>query len=93
MPNLQYHRRSRTKGSRQPLNTLYCGRPSRYGNEFTGPGAADRYRAQLLAEIAVDPQAGALMVKRLRRYSFLSCWCAVGGDCHVQGVLLELANG
>lgn len=88
-----YHQRSRAKGARQPPNTLYCGRPGRYGNEFTGPDAARRYRERLLDEIAADPQAGELMRARLQRYDYLSCWCAVGTSCHVQDVLLEIANG
>lgn len=94
-PIIRYHQRSRAKGSRQPPNTLYCGRPGRYGNEFTGRDKAEAarlYRERLLAEIAADPQAGELMKARLRRYDFLSCWCRPGTPCHVQDTLLEIAN-
>ena len=40
--------RKRTKGWRMPPNTVYVGRPSKWGNPFLGPEAADRYREVLL---------------------------------------------
>jgi len=36
--------RKRTKDWRMPPNTVYVGRPSKWGNPFTGPDAVDKYR-------------------------------------------------
>jgi hypothetical protein len=36
--------RKRTKGWRMPEGAVYVGRPSRWGNPFTGNDAASRYR-------------------------------------------------
>lgn len=36
--------RKRTKGWRIPENTVYVGRPTRWGNPFTGENAVERYR-------------------------------------------------
>lgn len=35
--------RKRTKGWRMPKNCVYVGRPTRWGNPFRGPGAAQAY--------------------------------------------------
>lgn len=88
-----YHQCSRTKGSRRPPGTLYCGRPSRDGNPFRGAEAVRQHRALLTEEIGRDPQAGEMMLARWRRYDYLACWCRVGAPCHVQDTLLVWANG
>jgi hypothetical protein len=36
--------RKRTQGWRMPRNSVYVGRPSKWGNPFVGPGAALAYR-------------------------------------------------
>lgn len=36
--------RKRTKGWRMPKNSIYVGRPTKWGNPFIGPGAVDAYR-------------------------------------------------
>lgn len=36
--------RKRTKGWKMPENTIYVGRPTMWGNPFTGDNAADKYR-------------------------------------------------
>ena len=36
--------RKRTKGWKMPPNTVYVGRPTAYGNPFTGPDAVEKYR-------------------------------------------------
>ncbi len=37
--------RKRAKGWRLPNNCLYVGRPTKWGNPFTGSDAAEKYRA------------------------------------------------
>ena len=79
--------RSRRKGWRQPANTLYCGRPSEWANPFViGDGytresslAAFR-RAFWSNQLSITPKKA---YKKLRRYAYLSCWCGLDEECHV----------
>lgn len=78
--------RSRARGWRMPANTIYVGRPTRWGNPFTGPDAVTQFRAWL------DGQPE--LVERARRElggHNLACWCALGQPCHAD-VYLEVAN-
>lgn len=76
--------RRRTKGWKMPPNTIYVGRPSKWGNPFWGLGAADDFRMWASN-------------KRLRgdlhelRGKDLACWCALDRACHAD-ILLKLAN-
>jgi len=36
--------RKRTKGWKKPENSVYVGRPTKWGNPFTGPDAVEKYR-------------------------------------------------
>ena len=36
--------RKRTKGWRMPAGAVYVGRPSRWGNPFSGPDAVEKYK-------------------------------------------------
>jgi len=36
--------RKRTKGWRMPENAVYVGRPTKWGNPFTGPNAIEMYK-------------------------------------------------
>jgi Domain of unknown function (DUF4326) len=95
--------RKRTKGWKMPPNTVYVGRPSKWGNPWTvgqtvGPHdtpmsaeeAADNYRKWMAAN-----QAG---LEKYRvplaplRGKNLACWCPLNQPCHAD-VLLEIANG
>jgi hypothetical protein len=38
-------RRERAKGWKMPPNTVYVGRPTKWGNPFNGEDAVERYRA------------------------------------------------
>lgn len=86
--------RKRTRGYRQPPNTLYMGRknvkhPSRdFSNPFTvaeyGREEAVRlYRAMLDQQQHNDPSAFREVLKELRKYDYLSCWCGLDEICHV----------
>lgn len=86
--------RKRSKGWQMPGNTVYVGRPSKWGNPFTGMTAEEKAvavgqyrvwlhsprRAQLLAEAKTE-----------LRGKHLACWCTKGSACHAD-VLLEVAN-
>ena len=79
--------RSREKGSRQPPNTKYCGRPSewanpfRIGDEYTRDEAVEAFRAAFWAnELPATP---ARARQELAGYDYLSCWCRLDQVCHV----------
>ncbi len=76
----------RTKGWRKPNNTIYVGRPSKWGNpfDFTNSEAvhpAIRFACEVAPLMDVSPLRG----------KNLACWCALNQPCHAD-VLLDLAN-
>ena len=88
--------RKRTRGWRMPENTVYVGRPSKWGNhihvapnKMTAPHAVNLFRAW------VNERAGLGYFESVRaelRGKNLACWCPLDQPCHAD-VLLELANG
>ena len=83
MSKPQRIQRKRTKGWRMPENCVYVGRPTRWGNPFTGNGAVARFREH----VAHDHEE----IKRELRGKDLACWCNLEKSCHAD-VLLEIAN-
>lgn len=77
--------RSRAKGWRMPPNTVCVSRPSKWGNVFTGVGAAARYR-DTMTPLACEAAKAELRGRNL------ACWCRLDQPCHAD-VLLEIANG
>lgn len=103
----EYVQRKRTKGWRMPENTVYVGRPSRWGNPFREAYSfrlwleSNRMRYWDLIPMAKAPAvAFELTLWRERILASLpglagknlSCWCQDPEQCHAT-VLLELANG
>lgn len=83
--------RQRSKGWKMPENTVYVGRPTKWGNPFPlsefGPHLAVRkFRLRLVGLQAI----GASSLAELRGKN-LACWCPLNQLCHAD-VLLELAN-
>ena len=79
--------RSRVKGSRQPPSTKYCGRPTVWGNpfpigdEYTRTESLDAFRGAFWAsDLPVTPERARA---ELAAYDFLSCWCRLDQECHV----------
>ena len=98
--------RQRTKGWRMPENTVYVGRPSWFGNDWTTRDAADRgirdpkeQRAWALRAFQydldnwIDSPGSRYHRDRIAalRGKNLACWCPLDQPCHAD-VLLELAN-
>ena len=97
--------RKRTKGWKMPENTIYVGRPSKWGNPFyigEPSPEVDKglfYAAQDAAE-AVN-KFRQLCIKKEFAYPVddieelrgknLACWCSLDQPCHAD-VLLEEAN-
>lgn len=93
--------RQRTKGWRMPKNTVYVGRPTRFGNPFTVYAPIEtaiqvkaRYRMWLDGQI--EAYGGTVSrpspewIASLRGKN-LACWCRLDQPCHAD-VLLDLAN-
>lgn len=94
--------RKRTRGWKMPPNTIYVGRPTKFGNpwvigQHVGPAstpmtrqeAIDNYRKFVIAN-AQGPERYRLALYELRGKN-LACWCPLGQPCHAD-VLLEIAN-
>ena len=79
--------RKREKGWRMPVNTVYVGRPTKWGNPFIGREAADRYRRWLW--YSKSERARFLWGKFSElEGKNLACWCPPDKPCHVD-VLLQ----
>lgn len=93
--------RKRTAGWKMPENTVYVGRPTKWGNPYRvgdligpfsdGPRvtpqiAVERYRGFLIQEIVF----GRLNLDEIRGKN-LACFCQEGEPCHAD-VLIEFCN-
>lgn len=89
--------RKRSKGWRMPVNAIYVGRPTKWGNVFgtrhSRMTPADRYIAVQLYRAWVMGllETGVGYPLRELRGKDLACWCPLDHPCHGD-VLLELAN-
>ena len=85
--------RKRTAGWRMPANTVYVGRPTRWGNRFGAdntPGS--RAGARRLFRLWVNQHPAYADAARVELAGKnLACWCPLGQPCHAD-VLLEIAN-
>ena len=90
--------RKRTKGWRMPENTIYVGRPTKWGNPYkigdinlldTTPEEAASI-AFKYGFTSAPPDYQEEMLAPLRGKN-LACWCPLDQPCHAD-VLLELAN-
>lgn len=69
-----------------PPNTIYVGRPTKWGNPFTAENSGPVSPAiRFACEVA-----HLLDVSELRGKN-LACWCSLEQECHAD-VLLEIAN-
>ena len=82
--------RRRTKGWKMPTNTVYVGRPTKWGNPFRA-GRSPR-RAVLAFKRVLHFHAAIVASAKIElRGKNLACWCKIGDPCHAD-VLLEIAN-
>ena len=82
--------RRRTKGWRMPANTVYVGRPTKWGNPYTTGS-----RRVNTIDYALHLRDNPYFVEEAKRQlkgKNLACWCPLDQPCHA-GVLLEVANG
>ena len=85
--------RKRTKGWKMPPNTVYVGRPSKWGNPFNGEDAVELFEKYVLKRMKSDKGINGfkLSLKELRGKN-LACWCPLDKPCHAD-ILLEIING
>ena len=92
-PVVERIQRKRAKGWRQPPNTLFVGRPTRWGNPYT---VAEYGRREAVMKFRVDFLLGNLDVKpedareAMAGYRHLACWCAPDEDCHADAYVYAL---
>jgi len=82
--------RKRIKDWRMPPNTVYVGRPTKWGNPFKGAftpeKAVELYKTSHHLRHLVDSGD----IKELKGKN-LCCWCPLDKSCHAD-ILLEIAN-
>lgn len=87
--------RKRSKGWKMPENTVYVGRPTKWGNPFKVGDAgvsSNEDAVQLFRKMVANrPPAFFAHVKEDFKGKDLACWCKEGEPCHAD-VLLEIAN-
>jgi hypothetical protein len=93
--------RKRTKGWGMPENTVYVGRPTKWGNPFIpgkdNPFIPDRKVEDLRHAVCLYRAHATLNKELVEAAKFelrgkdLACWCPLNQPCHAD-VLLELAN-
>jgi len=97
--------RKRSKGWKMPPNTVYVGRPSKYGNPFAvgdvvHKGAMQSGRDEVVTDAAQACKLFSLWLFNLRsareiihplKGKNLCCWCRLDQECHAD-ILLEMAN-
>lgn len=93
--------RQRTKGWKMPPNTVYVGRPTKWGNRnshiILGRSlAVSLFERDIEHGAAGWPGIGqALTLEMIRnelRGKNLACWCRLDQPCHAD-ILLQIANG
>lgn len=87
--------RKRTKGWRMPPNSVYVGRPTKWGNsamvgrDGSAAQCVEAYRRRVTTNLWTEPTT--MSVKDELRGKNLVCWCSLDQPCHAD-VLLEIAN-
>jgi hypothetical protein len=100
--------RKRTRGWRMPANTVYVGRPGKWGNPFYPQHS---YVVDRASALGIEPTVHVVLscyreglhrpsmlrisaddVRRDLRGKNLACWCPLDKPCHAD-ILLEVANG
>ena len=80
--------RKRTKDWKMPVNAIYVGRPTRWGNPYADQDNAELVR--LFRENCLTPEFICSVRSELNGKD-LACWCPLDQPCHAD-VLLKIAN-
>ena len=94
--------RKRTQGWKMPSNTIYVGRPTKFGNPFlvneycSHKLAVENFSTCFKLNGFISDEKGRLVtildIKQELHGKNLACWCPLDQPCHAD-VLLELSNG
>lgn len=88
--------RKRTKNWKMPENTVFVGRPSKWGNPYK-IGYSFEYDSYFTRDNVIREFTSYLFKSNLiddileLRGKNLACWCSEDDDCHAD-ILLDLAN-
>ena len=82
--------RKRTKGWKMPPNTVYIGRPSKWGNPYMVNDFFSKEDVIKLHASYIEHWYDTENLSELRGKD-LCCWCKEGEPCHGD-ILLDLAN-
>ena len=77
-----------------PPNTVYVGRPTRWGNYEKGPDALEKFGASAHRYVNASHRHATIYARAWLgplRGKNLACWCPLDQPCHAD-VLLKLAN-
>lgn len=85
--------RKRTRGWKMPENTVYVGRPTKWGNPYAvSCPASDEFKKKIIRQYE---SSMSIMLKQDAVVELkgknLACWCALDSPCHAD-VLLKIAN-
>ena len=80
--------RKRTKGWQMPVNAIYVGRPTCWGNPYADQDYAELVR--LFRDNCLTPEFICAVRSELKGKD-LACWCPLDQPCHAD-VLLQIAN-
>jgi hypothetical protein len=85
--------RKRTKGWRMPANTIYIGRPTKWGNPFIVGRFGNAQECVERYTHGLSENGGLVSCDDLHelRGKNLACWCSLDQPCHGDA-LLQLAN-
>ncbi len=91
--------RKRTKGWKMPPNTVYVGRPSKWGNPILRGSVIGKKMVVTKEEVVKVYEDRLFMILGLQGLNIkelkgkdLACWCPLDQPCHAD-ILLEVANG
>ena len=82
--------RKRAKGWKMPPDTIYVGRPTKWGNPFTGQDAVNNFEILILSKLIDDNGKFRKRLDELKGKN-LACWCPLDKPCHAD-ILLRFAN-
>lgn len=82
--------RKRVKGWKMPDNTVYVGRPGKWGNPYPVGDTFTAKQALTLYKIWLEKYFDSEDFDELRGKN-LACWCPIDQPCHAD-VLLEKVN-
>ncbi len=87
--------RKRTKGFKMPENTIYVGRPGKWGNPFLECANRSRIDAVMQFQNNITkqhiPYPTIQEIKNELHGKNLACWCPLTEPCHADALLI-IAN-